>query len=75
MTFNIRVFIGIVLVVGGILAVVYGGFTYTEESHTADLGPIELSVDEEKTVNIPLWAGLGAAALGAVILAVGRRNQ
>ncbi|MEE4273704.1 MAG: hypothetical protein V2I67_18660 [Thermoanaerobaculales bacterium] len=54
-TLNIRILIGIILVVGGILAVVYGGFSYTGESDTADLGPVELSVDEEKTVNIPLW--------------------
>ncbi|HSN54357.1 MAG TPA: hypothetical protein VLT32_06775 [Candidatus Sulfomarinibacteraceae bacterium] len=70
MKLNLRILIGVLLLVGGILAAVYGGFTYTEESHSADLGPVELSVEEERTVNIPLWAGIGAAALGAVALAV-----
>jgi hypothetical protein len=70
MKLNPRILVGVLLLVGGILGAVYGGFTYTEESHSADLGPVEISVDEERTVNIPLWAGIGAAALGAVVLAI-----
>lgn len=73
MKLNLRILIGVLLLVGGILAAVYGGFTYTEDTHSADLGPVKLSVEEEQTVNIPLWVGLAGAAAGAIILAV-RRN-
>ena len=71
---NVRRFIGIVLVVGGILAVTMGGFTYTSESHEADLGPVELSLNEQETVNIPLWAGIAAIAAGVIVFSVKGRD-
>jgi len=58
----------IVLIVAGLLGVMYGKFSYTKESHEAKLGPIELSVKEKKTVNVPAWAGVAAIAAGAVLL-------
>ena len=58
----------IILIIGGVLALAYGGFTYTKETHDVKLGPIELSVKEKKTVNIPMWAGIGAIVLGGVLL-------
>lgn len=60
--------LGIALMVAGGLALVYGGFTYTQDTHEARLGPIELSVKDRKTVNIPIWAGVGAIAVGAFLL-------
>jgi uncharacterized membrane protein len=60
--------LGIVLILAGALGLVYGGFTYTQETHEAKLGPIELSIKDKKTVNIPIWAGLGAIAAGAFLL-------
>jgi hypothetical protein len=65
---------GIVLVVAGILALIYGRFSYTSETHEAKLGPIELSVKEKKTVNIPVWAGVGAIAIGGALLFFGGRK-
>lgn len=62
--------LGIALIVAGGLALLYGGFTYTQDTHEAKLGPIELSVKDKKTVNVPIWAGVGAIALGAVLLFV-----
>ena len=59
---------GIALIVAGALGLIYGGFTYTRNTHEAKLGPIELTVKDQKTVNIPLWAGLGAIAAGAFLL-------
>ena len=47
----------------GILALVYGGFSYTKETHEAKIGPIELSVKDKQTVNVPVWAGVGAIVL------------
>jgi drug/metabolite transporter (DMT)-like permease len=65
--------IGLVLVIGGALALAYGGFTYTKESSDINIGPIELSVIQKETVNIPLWAGVGAVLAGGLLLAFGRR--
>jgi hypothetical protein len=46
----------------------YGSFSYTKETHDAKVGPIELSVKDKETVNVPAWAGLGAIVIGGVIL-------
>jgi hypothetical protein len=59
---------GMVLVVLGILALVYGGFSYTKETHDADLGPLKLQVKEKERVNVPLWAGVAAIVGGALVL-------
>jgi multidrug transporter EmrE-like cation transporter len=67
--------VGIVLVVAGALALAYGGFSYTKETHQAKLGPLELSVKEKQQVNVPQWAGLGAIALGVVLLVAGGRGK
>jgi len=65
----------IVLIVAGVLGLVYGSFTYTKETHEAKLGPIELSVKDKETVNIPVWAGVGAIAIGAVLLLFGSKKR
>ncbi|HET6372115.1 MAG TPA: hypothetical protein VFG76_02330 [Candidatus Polarisedimenticolia bacterium] len=62
--------LAIILIVAGILGLAYGKFTYTKDTHDAKLGPIELSVKEKETVNVPLWAGVAAIAVGAVLLLV-----
>jgi hypothetical protein len=62
--------LGIALIVLGALGLVYGSFTYTKETHDAKLGPIELSVKDKETVNIPVWAGVGAIVAGAALLFV-----
>jgi hypothetical protein len=58
----------IVLLVAGVLGLVYGSFSYTKETHEAKLGPIELSVKEKQTVNVPVWAGVGAIVVGGTLL-------
>lgn len=65
----------IVLIVAGVLGLVYGSFTYTKETHQATLGPIELSVKDKETVNVPIWAGVGAIALGGVLLLLGSKKS
>jgi len=59
-----------VLVVAGVLALAYGGFTYTKATHDAQIGPIDLSVKEREHVNIPMWAGIAAVGAGAAMLLV-----
>lgn len=65
----------IVLIVAGVLGLAYGSFSYTKDTHEAKLGPIELSVKEKQTVNVPVWAGVGAIALGGVLLLVGSKKS
>jgi uncharacterized membrane protein YidH (DUF202 family) len=62
--------LAIVLIVAGGLALAYGGFTYTKDTHQAKIGPIEMSVKETQTVNIPIWAGLGLIVAGVGLLFV-----
>jgi hypothetical protein len=66
--------VAIVLIAAGILALVYGGFTYTKTTHEAKLGPLELSVKDKETVNIPIWAGVGAIVVGGALLLVGKKT-
>jgi uncharacterized membrane protein YidH (DUF202 family) len=60
--------VGILLIVAGVVALAYGGFTYTKTTHDAKIGPLELSVKDKETVNIPVWAGVGAIVVGGVLL-------
>lgn len=60
--------VGIVLLVVGLLAIAYGGFSYTKDETKAKIGPVEIQVHEKERVNIPLWAGIGAAVVGGVLL-------
>jgi TRAP-type C4-dicarboxylate transport system permease small subunit len=64
----------IILIVAGILGLVYGSFSYTKETHQAKLGPIDLSVKEKETVNVPVWAGVGAIVIGGVLLVIGSKK-
>ncbi len=66
--------VGVLLIVAGVLGLAYGGFSYTRQTHEAKLGPIELTVNERQTVNVPLWAGVGAIVAGGVLLVLGGRR-
>ncbi|HEY7553861.1 MAG TPA: hypothetical protein VIH18_03565 [Candidatus Binatia bacterium] len=66
--------VGLILIAAGIIALVYGSFSYTKETHQAKLGPLELQVKEKETVNIPVWAGVGTIVVGAVLLLVPARK-
>jgi len=65
----------IALIVAGVLGLAYGGFSYTKETHSGKLGPIELSITEKQTVNIPLWAGVGAIVIGGALLIFGLKRR
>lgn len=60
--------VAILLIAAGIIGLVYGGITYTQTTHDAKIGPFELAVKEKKTVNIPVWAGVGAIVVGGALL-------
>ena len=65
---------GIVLIVAGALALAYGGFSFTKETHKAEIGPLKLSVKEKESVNVPQWAGIASILAGVVMLVVGGKK-
>jgi TRAP-type C4-dicarboxylate transport system permease small subunit len=65
----------VVLIVAGVLGLAYGSFSYTKETHHATLGPIDLSVKDRETINIPVWAGVGAIVVGGVLLLLGNSKH
>ncbi len=65
----------VVLMVSGLLGLIYGSFGYTKETEEIRLGPVELSIKEKKTVNIPVWAGVGAIVIGGGLLLYGSRKS
>jgi len=66
--------IAVVLIVGGILALVYGGFSFTEKEHKASVGSLKFSLAEKEHVNIPSWAGVAAIVVGGGLLLVRSRD-
>ena len=62
--------VAIVLIVAGSLGLVYGGFTYTKDTQKAQLGSLELSIKDTRTVTVPIWAGVGAIVAGGILLFV-----
>ena len=66
--------IGMLLILAGVLGLIYGGFSYTKETHTAKLGPLELKVQEKETVIVPVIVSAGAIALGVFLIVGGRKK-
>ncbi|MDD2802362.1 MAG: hypothetical protein PHE96_12990 [Methylococcales bacterium] len=67
--------LALVLITLGILGLVYGQFSYTQETQEAKIGPIELTVNDTKTVNVPIWAGVAAiVAGGGLLLVAGKKS-
>jgi len=67
--------VAIALIVAGGLGLAYGGFSYTKETHRAEIGPLKFSVQEKEQVNVPIWVGLGAILAGVVLLVAGGRGK
>jgi hypothetical protein len=63
-------FAAIALIVAGVLGLAYGKFSYTKETHEAKIGSLELSMKDKETVNIPVWAGVGAIVIGGLLFLV-----
>lgn len=66
--------VAIVLIAGGVFGLLYGGFSYTKQTSQLKLGPLELSVQEKETVNIPVWMGVGAIVVGGLLLVFGSKK-
>lgn len=65
--------IGVILIVAGIAGVLYDKYGYTRETQEAQLGPLQLSITEKKSAEFPLWLGIGAIALGFVLVVIDRK--
>ncbi len=65
----------VVLIVAGVLGLAYGSFSYTKETHHATVGPIDLSVKDTETINVPVWAGVGPLVVGGVLLLLGKSKR
>jgi multidrug transporter EmrE-like cation transporter len=65
--------VAVVLIVAGVLALAFGGFSFTKETQKAEIGPLKLTVQEKQNVNIPLWAGVGAIIAGVVLLVLPKK--
>jgi TRAP-type C4-dicarboxylate transport system permease small subunit len=62
------------LIAAGIFGLIYGGFSYTKNSREAKIGPLEMTLNQKQTVNVPVWAAAGAIVVGAALLLVGSRK-
>jgi hypothetical protein len=64
-----------VLIAVGMLALIYGGFTYTRATHQANIGPINIAVQDNRRVDVPIWAGVAAIVIGGGLLLAGARKN
>lgn len=71
---NAAKLVGIILIAAGAIGLVYGSFSYTKDTQAVKLGPLELTVKEKETINVPVWAGIGAIVVGAVLLVMGGKK-
>jgi membrane associated rhomboid family serine protease len=67
--------IAALLIIGGVLGLAYGGFSYTQDKTVAKVGPISINAEERHTINVPMWAGIGGILVGGLLLAFGGRKD
>ena len=65
---------GIVLIVVGALGLAYGKFSYTKETHEANIGSLNVSIKEKESFNVPVWAGVGAIVIGGILLVLPKKR-
>ena len=71
---NTAKLVGIILIAAGAIGLIYGSFSYTKDTSAVKLGPLELTVKEKETVNVPVWAGIGAIVVGGLLLVMGGKK-
>lgn len=67
--------VGLALIVLGVLGLVYGGITYTRNRQAIDIGPLEVNVEERESIPIPPVVGGLAVVAGLVVLVLGGRKR
>jgi hypothetical protein len=66
--------LAVIFIIAGAVGLAYGRFSFTKETHDAKIGPLEFSMEEKETVNIPQWVGIGAIGAGVLMLFLDRRS-
>lgn len=72
---NFTRILGVLLLIAGTASLATGGFSYTKDSTVVKLGPLELTAKEKEQVNLPEWLGVGAIAVGWLLLVFGGRKR
>ncbi len=72
---NMQRILAILLIAAGVIGLAYGGFTYTKTTHEAQIGTLEISVQERQFVDVPIWAGVAAIVAGGALLLLGARKR
>jgi uncharacterized membrane protein YidH (DUF202 family) len=67
--------IGILLIVVGVVALAVGGFSYTKREKAVDLGPLEVTTEQRKTVPLSPIVGLAAVAGGIALVVAGGKTR
>jgi len=67
--------VGLLLIVGGVAALIFGGITYTKKETVLDVGPIELKADNKERLPIPQIAAILAALAGVGLVVAGARGK
>jgi hypothetical protein len=75
MNANMIKLVALGLIAAGVLGLAYGSFTYTKETHQANLGPINVTVRDKETVNVPIWVGVAAILAGGGLLLFGAKKS
>jgi uncharacterized membrane protein YidH (DUF202 family) len=67
--------IGILLIVFGVVALALGGISYTKREKVIDLGPVEATTEQHKTIPLSPIVGVAAVAGGIVLVVVGSKTR
>ena len=67
--------IGILLIVFGVVALAMGGFSYTKREKVLDIGPLQATTEEHKTIPLSPIVGLAAVAAGIALVVVGSKTR
>ena len=67
--------VGIWLIVVGVVALALGGFSYTKREKAIDLGPLEVTTEQRKTVPLSPIVGIAAVGAGIVLVVVGSKTR
>jgi len=65
---------GIVLIIAGVAALLYGGFTYTTQKKAVDLGPLQVEKTEHHSVPLPPLLGVVAIIGGGALFYFGAKE-
>jgi hypothetical protein len=66
--------VAILLIVVGAASLAMGGFSYTKDQTVLKVGSLEVQAKEKEQVNLPVWLGVGAIAIGGLLLVFGGRR-